>query len=73
MAVQTVKRFRLFIQDLYFILKQSFLKIKILLTNKCTLYYTYKVLKFTIKVSLYSLLHVSVYLDRPQGAYAEPC
>jgi len=27
--------------------------------------------KFTPKI-LYSLLHVSVYLDHPQGAHAEP-
>jgi hypothetical protein len=28
-------------------------------------------LKFTIKISLYSLLHVSIHLDHPQEAYAE--
>jgi hypothetical protein len=28
-------------------------------------------LKFTIKISLYSILHVSVHPDHPQGAYAE--
>jgi hypothetical protein len=30
-------------------------------------------LKFTIEISQYSLLHVSVHLGRPQGAYVEPC
>jgi hypothetical protein len=30
-------------------------------------------LKLTIKIYLYSLLHVSVLPDYPQGAYAEPC
>ena len=30
-------------------------------------------LKRTVKISLYLLLHVSVQLDHPQGAYAEPC
>jgi hypothetical protein len=30
-------------------------------------------LKLKIKISLYSLLHVSVLPDHPQGAYAEPC
>jgi hypothetical protein len=33
----------------------------------------HKMLKFTIKISVYSLLHVSVHLGHPQGAYAEPC
>jgi hypothetical protein len=46
---------------------------KILFTNECTLYETYKMLKLTIKISPYSLLHVSVLPDHPQGAYAEPC
>jgi hypothetical protein len=32
-----------------------------------------KILKLTIKISLYLLLHVSVHSDHPQGAYAEPC
>jgi hypothetical protein len=32
-----------------------------------------KMLKLTIKISLYSLLHASVHSDHPQGAYAEPC
>jgi hypothetical protein len=31
-----------------------------------------KMLKLTIKISLYSLLHVSVRSDHPQGAYTEP-
>jgi hypothetical protein len=30
-------------------------------------------LKFAIKISMHSLLHVSVHLDHPQGAYADPC
>jgi len=30
-------------------------------------------LKRTVKISLSSLLHVSVQLDHPQGAHAEPC
>ena len=30
-------------------------------------------LKRTVKISLYLLLHVSVQLDHPQGAYAETC
>jgi hypothetical protein len=30
-------------------------------------------LKFTTKTSMHSLLHVSVHLDHPQGAYADPC
>jgi hypothetical protein len=46
---------------------------KILFTNKCTLYETYRMLKLIIKTSLYSLLHVSAHPDHPQGAYAEPC
>jgi hypothetical protein len=29
-------------------------------------------LKFTIKISIHSLLHVSVHLDHPQGADADP-
>jgi hypothetical protein len=29
-------------------------------------------LKFTIKTSIHSLLHISVHLDHPQGAYAVP-
>jgi hypothetical protein len=29
-------------------------------------------LKFTIKTSTHALLHVSVNLDHPQGAYADP-
>ena len=33
----------------------------------------HKMLKRTIKISLCLLLHVSVQLDHPQGAYAEPC
>jgi hypothetical protein len=36
-------------------------------------YYTHKMLKRTVKISLCLLLHVSVQLDHPQGAYAEPC
>jgi hypothetical protein len=47
--------------------------IKILFTNECTFYRTYKMLKFTIETSMHSLLHVSVHLDHPQGAYADPC
>jgi hypothetical protein len=47
--------------------------IKILFTKECTLYWTYKMLKFTIKTSVHSLLHVSVHLDHPQGTYADPC
>jgi hypothetical protein len=31
------------------------------------------ILKFTIKISMHSLLHVSVHLDHPQGAYADRC
>jgi hypothetical protein len=30
-------------------------------------------LKLTIKISRYSLLHVSAHPDHPQGAYAERC
>jgi hypothetical protein len=30
-------------------------------------------LKFTIKASIHSLLHVSFHLDDPQGTYADPC
>jgi hypothetical protein len=47
--------------------------VKILFTNKCTFFLTYKMLKFTIKISLYLLLHVSVHPDQPQGPCAEPC
>jgi hypothetical protein len=36
-------------------------------------YYTRKMLKRAVKISLCLLLHVSVQLDHPQGAYAEPC
>jgi hypothetical protein len=45
--------------------------IKIFFTKEWTLYQTYKMSKFTIKTSMHSLLHVSVHLDHPQGAYAE--
>jgi hypothetical protein len=34
---------------------------------------TYKMLKLTVKISLYSLLHVSAHPDHPQRAYTEPC
>jgi len=37
-------------------------------TNRCTLYQSYKPLKFTLKLKLNLLLHVSVY-DHHQGAY----
>jgi len=37
-------------------------------TNRCTLYQPYKSLKFTLKLILKLLLHVSVY-DHHQGAY----
>jgi len=30
-------------------------------------------LKRTVKITLCLLLHVSVQLDHPQGAYADPC
>jgi hypothetical protein len=30
-------------------------------------------LKFTNKTYMHSLLHVSVHLDHPQEAYADPC
>jgi hypothetical protein len=30
-------------------------------------------LKFTIKISMHSILHVSVHLDHPQEAYVDPC
>jgi len=30
-------------------------------------------LKLTVKTSLCLLLHVSIQLDHPQGAYTEPC
>jgi hypothetical protein len=33
----------------------------------------FNVLKFTIKTSMLSLLHVSIHLDHPQGAYDDPC
>jgi hypothetical protein len=45
---------------------------KIPFTNECALYQTYKMLTFAIKTSMHSLLHVSVHLDHPQGAYADP-
>jgi hypothetical protein len=47
--------------------------IKIVFTNECTFYWTYKMLKFTIKTSIHSSLHVSVHLDHLQGAYGDPC
>ena len=31
-----------------------------------------QMLSHTIKISLYSLLHVLAQVDHPQGAYAEP-
>jgi hypothetical protein len=34
---------------------------------------TYKMLKLTIKISVYLLLHVSVHSDHRQGAYTDPC
>jgi len=40
------------------------------------LYYTYKMLNYTVKIShdcSFFFLHVSVHLDYHQGAYAEPC
>ena len=37
-------------------------------TNRCTLYQLYKSLKFTLKLTLKLLLHVSVY-DYHEGAY----
>jgi hypothetical protein len=46
--------------------------IKITFTNECTSYSTYKMLKFTIKTSIHSPLHVSVHLDHLQGAYGDP-
>jgi hypothetical protein len=47
--------------------------IKIPFTYKCTLILKHKMLKRTVKISLCLLLHVSVQLDHPQGAYGEPC
>jgi hypothetical protein len=47
--------------------------IKITFTNKCTFYLTRKMLKFSIKTSIHSPLHVSVHLDHLQGAYGDPC
>jgi hypothetical protein len=47
--------------------------IKITFTNECTFYLTYEMLKFTIKTSIHSPLHVSVHLDHLQGAYGDPC
>ena len=44
-----------------------------LLPTNALLYYTYKMLKYTVKTSHYMLLHVSVHLDHHQGAYAELC
>ena len=41
------------------------------LNNKYTIYYTWRSLKFTLKYTEISLLHVSVY-DRHQGACTEP-
>ena len=35
-------------------------------------YYRHKMLIFTLKYLLFSLLHVSVHLDHPQGAHTEP-
>jgi len=53
--------------DNFYCCTVHFDNIKILFTNKCTLYYTHKMLKYTVKISLYLLLHVSVHLDHPQG------
>jgi hypothetical protein len=47
--------------------------IKVLLTNKCTIYYPYKMLKFTVKTSVYLFLHVSVHMDHLQGVHVGPC
>jgi hypothetical protein len=47
--------------------------IKIIFTNECTFHLTHKMLKFTIKTSIHSPLHVSVHLDHLQGAYDDPC
>jgi hypothetical protein len=33
----------------------------------------YKMLKFTVKTSVYFLLHVSVHMDQLQGAHVVPC
>jgi hypothetical protein len=46
---------------------------KIIFTNEGTFYLTDKMLKFTIKTSIHSPLHVSVHLDHLQGAYGDPC
>ena len=44
------------------------LLVKVLFTNRFTLYQSYKTLKFTLKHILKLLLHVSAY-DHHQGAY----
>jgi hypothetical protein len=46
--------------------------IEIPFTKERKLYETYKMLKFAIKTSMHSFLHVSVHLDHPQGAYVDP-
>jgi len=45
---------------------------KFLSPTNTLFYQTHKMLKRTVKISLCLLLHVSVQLDHPQGAYAEP-
>ena len=45
-------------------------QVKIPFTNKYTSFF---LIKRTVKISLCLLLHVSVQLDHPQGAYAELC
>jgi hypothetical protein len=47
--------------------------VQIPFTKKYTLYYKYKMLKLSLKIYLYGLLHVSVHPDHHQGAYVEPC
>jgi hypothetical protein len=44
---------------------------KFLSPTNASLYYTYKMLKYTVKIS--HDCSISVYLDHHQGAYAEPC
>ena len=56
----------------WFMLKVS-ISSRFLSPTDALFYYTHKVLKHTVKISLCLLLHVSVQLDHPQGAYAESC
>jgi hypothetical protein len=52
---------------------EPFHKSRFFSSTNALFYQTHIMLKRTVKISLCLPLHVSVHLDHPQGAYAEPC